>query len=220
MAGRRRWTAEDILDAAATLLRTDGTESFSVRKVAAALGTDSSSLYRHFRDKTELLRAVSDRVLKTAMEDFHAGGDWKQRITGIALRLRETFGEQPELAKIWGRYASSGAGSRHVMDEILQALQMSGLPDEKIPAYYHRIMLLLAALVVAEAMISTLTPDEYERGTELFRVAVLGATPEQFPALARFSRDLLPLGAERRAAFEEILSAQLAQIETGIPGRI
>ncbi|WP_408056282.1 hypothetical protein [Streptomyces mesophilus] len=35
-------------------------------------------------------------------------------------------------------------------------------------------------------------------------------------ALAHFARDLQPLGAERRAAFEELLAAQLAQIETAI----
>lgn len=217
MAGRRRWTDEDILDAAATLLRTEDADTFSVRKVAAALGTDASSLYRHFRDKTELLRALTDRVLKAAMDDCRADGDWKQRITGLALRLRETFGEQPELARIWGRYASGGAGSRQVMEDILQALQMSGLPDADIPTHYHRIVRLLAALIVSEAGIGTIAAAEYERGVELFRVTALGADPDRFPALARFSRDLQPLGAERRAAFEDILGAHLAQIEAKIP---
>lgn len=53
---------------------------------------------------------------------------------------------------------------------------------------------------------------------EQFRVAVLGADPERFPALAHFARDVRPLGADRRTAFEEILTAQLAHIEAGIPG--
>ncbi|GHJ39966.1 hypothetical protein Sm713_55750 [Streptomyces sp. TS71-3] len=47
---------------------------------------------------------------------------------------------------------------------------------------------------------------------ELFRVAVLGADPERFPALSHFARGIRPLGADRRAAFEEILTAQLAHI--------
>lgn len=75
-----------------------------------ALGTDSSSLYRHFRNKTELLRAVADRILAAAMEGYRPEGDWKQRITATALRLRESFGEHPQLAAVWGRYASGGAG--------------------------------------------------------------------------------------------------------------
>src|SRR3954447_6342623 len=118
MAGRRRWSTEEILDAAAELLRTSDAESFSVRRLAAALGTDSSSLYRHFRTKTELLRAVADRILLAAIDGYRPEGDWKQRITGLALCLREAFGEQPQLAAIWGRYASSGTESRLVIEEV------------------------------------------------------------------------------------------------------
>lgn len=216
MTGRRRWSTEEILDAAAELLRTGDADSFSVRKLAAGLGTDSSSLYRHFRSKTDLLRAVADRILLAAMDGYRPEGDWKQRITALALRVREAFGQQPELAAVWGRYASGGAGSRLVMEEVLQALRASGLPDEEIPARYHRIAVLIAALITSEAGVSTVTPEEREQGMELFRVAVLGADPERFPALAHFARDVRPLGADRDTAFEEILAAQLTHIENAI----
>jgi AcrR family transcriptional regulator len=217
MTGRRRWSTEEILDAAAELLRTGDADSFSVRKLAAVLGTDSSSLYRHFRSKTELLRAVADRILLAAMDDYRPEGDWKHRITSLALQVREAFVRQPQLAAVWGRYASSGAGSRLIMEEALHALRTSGLPDEEIPACYHRLAVLIAALVASEAGFSTLTPGEHEQGMELFRVAVLGADPERFPTLAHFARDVRPLGADRRAAFEEILAVQLAHIEAAIP---
>ncbi|MGW3497117.1 TetR/AcrR family transcriptional regulator [Streptomyces sp. NPDC001020] len=217
MTGRRRWSTEEILDTAAELLRTSDAESFSVRKLAAALGTDSSSLYRHFRNKTELLRAVADRILLAAMDGYRPEGDWKQRVTALALHLREAFGEQPQLATVWGRYGSGGTGSRLVMEELLEALRASALPDEEVPVRYHRIVILLASLIASEAGISTITPKEYEQGMEQFRVAVLGADPERFPVLAHFARDIRPLGADRRAAFEEILAAHLAHIEAEIP---
>ncbi|SOD63373.1 transcriptional regulator, TetR family [Streptomyces zhaozhouensis] len=213
MAGRRRWSSEEILDAAAELLRTSDAESFSVRKLAATLGTDSSSLYRHFRSRTELLRAVADRVLLASMDGYRAEGDWKRRITALALRLRDAFGRQPQLAAVWGRHASGGAGSRLVMEEVLSALRASGLPDEQIPVRYHRLAVLIASLIASEAGVSTITGDEHAQGMELFRVAVLGADPERFPALAHFARDIRPLGADRGAAFEDILAAQLAEIE-------
>jgi AcrR family transcriptional regulator len=216
MAGRRRWSSEEILDTAAELLRTSDAESFSVRKLAAALGTDSSSLYRHFRNKTELLRAVVDRILGGAMDDYRPEGDWRQRITATALRVREAFGQHPQLAAIWGRYGSGGAGSRLVMEEVLQALRASGLPDEEIPDRYHRLVILLVALIASEAGIGTLTSDEYEQGMEQFRVAVLGADPDRFPALAHFAREIRPLGVDRRAAFEDILAAHLDRIESTI----
>lgn len=217
MTGRRRWTIDEILDTAAELLRAGDAESFSVRKLAAALGTDSSSLYRHFRDKTELMRAVADRILAAAMDGYRPQGDWKQRITAVALRLRAIFGRHPQLAAVWGRYGSGGTGSRLVMEELLQALCASGLPEQEIPVCYHRIAVLLAALIAAEGGVGSITPEEYEQGMEQFRVAVLGADPDRFPALAHFARSVRPLGADRRAAFEEILAAQLTRIEAAIP---
>jgi AcrR family transcriptional regulator len=219
MTGRRRWSTEEILDAAAELLRTGDADSFSVRRLAAVLGTDSSSLYRHFRSKTELLRAVADRVLLAAMDGHRAEGDWKQRLTALALRVRDAFGTQPELAAVWSRYASSGAGSRMVMEEVLQALRASGLPDEEIPTRYHRVAVLIAALIAAEAGAGAVTPEEHEQGLELFRVAVLGADPGRFPALAHFAREVRPLGEDRRAAFADILAAQLADIEASVGAR-
>lgn len=219
MAGRRRWSTEEILDTAAELLRTGDTESFSVRKLAAALGTDSSSLYRHFRNKTELLRAVADRILVSAMDGYRPEGDWRQRLTATASRLRAAFGEHPQIAAIWGRYASGGAGSRIVMEEVLQALRASGLPDEEIPGRYHRLAILIAALIASEAGVSTVSPAEHEQGMEQFRVAVLGAAPEHFPALAHFAREVRPIGADREAAFEELLAAQLDRIEAAIPAQ-
>ncbi|MET7507196.1 helix-turn-helix domain-containing protein [Streptomyces albidoflavus] len=216
MTGRKRWSTEEILDAAAESLRTGDAESFSMRKLAGTLGTDSSSLYRHFRSKTELLRAVADRILLSAMDGYRPEGDWKERVTSVALRVREAFGRHPQLAAVWGRYASGGTGSRLVMEELLQALSASGLRDEEIPARYHRLVVLVAALVASEAAIGTVPPPEREQGLELFRVAVFGADPEHFPALTRFARDVLPLGADRGAAFEEILAAQLADIEGSV----
>ncbi|KUL73809.1 MULTISPECIES: TetR/AcrR family transcriptional regulator [unclassified Streptomyces] len=219
MAGRRRWSTEEILDAAADLLRTDDAESFSVRKLAAVLGTDSSSLYRHFRSRTELLRAVADRVLAAAMDGYRPEGDWRQRLTTLALRVREAFADQPQLAAVWGRYVSSGAGSRAVMEEVLQALRASGLPDEEVPTRYHRLAVLLAALVAAEAGGRLVSPKEHEEGMELFRVAVLGADPERYPALAHYAREVRPLGEDRDAAFDDLLTAQLDRIESAIPPR-
>ncbi|MEU8727830.1 MULTISPECIES: TetR/AcrR family transcriptional regulator [Streptomyces] len=217
MAGRRRWSTEQILDAAAELLLAGDAETFSVRKLAAALGTDSSSLYRHFRNKTELLRAVADRILLSAMDGYRPAGDWKQRLIAVALRLRDAFGQQPQLAAVWGRHGSGGTGSRLMMEEVLQSLRASGLPDHEIPARYHRFVVLIASLITAEGAFGGVGAEEYEQGMEQFRVAVLGADPERFPALAHFAREIRPLGADRVAAFEEILAAHLADIEAALP---
>ncbi|MFL6121308.1 TetR/AcrR family transcriptional regulator [Actinophytocola sp.] len=216
MAGRQRWSTQEILDTATELLRTGDTESFSMRQLAAALGTDSSSLYRHFRNKTELLLAVTDRILVTAMDGHRPEGDWRQRLTAVATRLWQAFGRHPQLAMIWGRYASIGTGSRQAMEEVLQALRASGLPDEAIPGQYHRLATLLVALVSSGAAAAANTPEQYEQKMESFRVTVLGADPERFPALTHFARELRPI-TFHRTTFDEIIAAHLDVVQAAIP---
>jgi AcrR family transcriptional regulator len=219
MTRRKRWSSDGILDMAALLLQGGDADTFSVRKLASSLGTDSSSLYRHYRSKTELLRAVGDRVLLAAMQDYRPEGEWMRRITDIAFRLRDSFAQQPQLATVWARYASSGAGSRAVMEALLQALQETGLPDERISVHYHRIVILLSALIASDGGIGTLTAQESQQGMELFRVAVLGAAPSEYPALAHFAREIRPLEADRQAAFADLLAAYLNQIRAEMDAR-
>ncbi|GAA3505428.1 hypothetical protein GCM10019016_125410 [Streptomyces prasinosporus] len=102
------------------------------------------------------------------------------------------------------------------MEEVLQALRAAGLPDQEIPAHYHRLAVLLVALISSDAGIGTVTPEERGQGLELFRVAVLGAAPGRFPALAHFARDVHPLSADRRTAFEDIVDAHLDHIESAV----
>ncbi|MFC4536769.1 hypothetical protein [Sphaerisporangium dianthi] len=54
--------------------------------------------------------------------------------------------------------ALSGDQSRKV--PALQALRASGLPDERIPARYHRMAVLIVALIASEAGVGTITPEE------------------------------------------------------------
>lgn len=82
---------------------------------------------------------------------------------------------------------------------------------------YHRVVILIFSLITAEGGFGAVGAEEYEQGMEQFRVAVLGADPDRFPTLAHFAREIRPLGADRGAAFEEILAAHLAHVEAAIP---
>lgn len=50
-----RTTARRILNAAAKLLATEGYASLSMRRVAASVGISQAAIYRHFKDKAELV---------------------------------------------------------------------------------------------------------------------------------------------------------------------
>lgn len=75
MAYPSKLTPERILQAALPLLESGGPEALNMRLLAAQLGVQASSLYRHYPDRTALLAAVEDHTtvaLHRAM--LQAGG--------------------------------------------------------------------------------------------------------------------------------------------------
>lgn len=57
----QRDTTARILDAASSLLVDSGYEALSMRKVAAMVGLSQAAIYRHYRDKAELVAAVVEK---------------------------------------------------------------------------------------------------------------------------------------------------------------
>ena len=56
---------EAIVDAALAILKSEGLEAMSMRRVAAALDTGAGSLYVYVAGRDGLLEAVFDRIVAT-----------------------------------------------------------------------------------------------------------------------------------------------------------
>lgn len=63
-------TRESVVAAARELIRLDGLEEFSLRRVARTLGVTAPALYAYVQSKRDLLRAVADAELAELSERF------------------------------------------------------------------------------------------------------------------------------------------------------
>jgi AcrR family transcriptional regulator len=61
--GRARLDRERILDAAEAIAQREGVGKLTIRRIGAELNADPTAIYRHFRDKQELLSELADRFL-------------------------------------------------------------------------------------------------------------------------------------------------------------
>ncbi len=57
----------EILDAAKRLFLTDGYEHATIRKIAAAVGVSSATLYLYFPDKDAILQAIAESTFETLL---------------------------------------------------------------------------------------------------------------------------------------------------------
>src|SRR5438270_803434 len=81
-------TREQIIDVATRAIRTaGGYEQMTIRSLAADLGVAPMSLYRHVRDKDDLLDEVVDRLLARAWKPRCDTSDWRAWVVEAADKL-------------------------------------------------------------------------------------------------------------------------------------
>jgi AcrR family transcriptional regulator len=82
-------TREAIVEAAMEIADAEGIDGVSIRRVAAALGARTMSLYTYIDSKNDLLDLMADRVAGELLITEELPGDWREAITLIARRERE-----------------------------------------------------------------------------------------------------------------------------------
>jgi len=90
-------TRNSIVLAALTIADTEGIAALSMRRVAAAIGTATMSLYRHVRNKEQLLALMVDRVFV----DYQpaAGADWRGSLEALCRLQWRAYQDHPWLAQ-------------------------------------------------------------------------------------------------------------------------
>src|SRR5437868_7356615 len=80
-------TRDRVCRAALELVDAEGLDALSMRRLGARLGVEAMSLYRHVRDKGDVLDAVQTAVLSDIeMRDLDPT-DWRSLLHGIAAGL-------------------------------------------------------------------------------------------------------------------------------------
>ena len=91
-----RLSREGIVDAALDLIDRAGLQGLTMRALAHELQADPMAVYRHVRDKDELLGAMCDRLL-VALEPVDPDQDWEPQLRRLAEQIRERFAARPAL---------------------------------------------------------------------------------------------------------------------------
>lgn len=105
---------EKIAAAAIEIVREEGNAALSMRKVAGRFGVDVAALYRHYRNKDELLAEIGRVASEMAALDLPIDGSWEERFIELCQAIRDRIVRYPEL----GLY---GGGSPWATPFIAQA---------------------------------------------------------------------------------------------------
>ena len=110
---------ELIRDTALELIDRDGLAEMSMRKLAAELGVQASSLYKHYPTKDDVLDAVASQVAREIdTSGFDRGDDWQDALAAWARSHRAALAAHPNLVP----YLATGPGRRDVSLRIADAV--------------------------------------------------------------------------------------------------
>ncbi|MFB7219250.1 TetR/AcrR family transcriptional regulator [Streptomyces sp. NPDC056227] len=88
---------EEVLEAAAALVRQHGPEALTMRKLAAELGTAVTSIYWHVGNRESLLDALVERTVQEMGAVRPTGRTPVARIVSVARGLRRELRARPHL---------------------------------------------------------------------------------------------------------------------------
>ncbi|MYW66619.1 TetR family transcriptional regulator [Streptomyces sp. SID8379] len=90
-------TREDVLAAAAGLVKQHGPEALTMRRLAAELGTAVTSIYWHVGNRESLLDALVERTVADLGEIRPRGTTPAERVVSVARTLRRQLRAHPHL---------------------------------------------------------------------------------------------------------------------------
>lgn len=143
----RRVTSDDVVDAAVAIVDREGVEALTIRAVAAACGLSPMGIYRHVRDKDDLLDRVVDAVLAEIAE-LEATGTWRDKVVALFGDCRRMLLDHPGVAWLCVSRPTPVAGVAGFYDRVLEAFGKGGFDGgEAVRAFDTLLMFLFGSVL-------------------------------------------------------------------------
>ncbi|MDX6725888.1 MAG: hypothetical protein QOK49_693 [Baekduia sp.] len=123
---RPRLDRELILDAAQAIVAKEGIGKLTMRRIGAELGADPTAVYRHFRNKHELLIELADRLFGIG-PDLDPGLSRRDMLRAELRYAMYRYRAHPDLAMLLAVQPDDTPSLQRIADRMLGLLAEMGL---------------------------------------------------------------------------------------------
>jgi AcrR family transcriptional regulator len=196
-----RLSQVQIIDAAQAIVERDGPDALTMRRVADELGSAPMSIYRHVRDKDELLVLLLDR-LAAALPRPQFSRDPRVRTQQACRAIRDGLAEHPWIVDVLAGGELIAPSILWLMEEIVAGFVACGLTEAQAADGYRAVW----QFTVGELIIRRGLDRVAAAGRRPFVIDVLTAVdPETLPTLAALRDHWMP--ARGRDSYDIGISA-------------
>ncbi|WP_370144467.1 TetR/AcrR family transcriptional regulator [Streptacidiphilus sp. EB129] len=183
-------TRDGIIATAVDVMRAEGLDRVTMRRLSQELDTGPASFYVYFRNTAELHAGILDELLaEVDLNPARTDGPWRDRVAAVLTSYLAVLIEHPSLARSALVARPSGA---HYLDlvEVLLALMSEGKVAPERAAWAVDLLLQYATATAAEQSAHRRSIDSQDEWDAL-AAALHGASPERHPHIAALGDDLL-----------------------------
>jgi AcrR family transcriptional regulator len=139
-----------VLAAALRLADEQGLPAVTMHAVARSLRVTPMALYRHVADKDALL----DGLVELLLTDYPlppADGTWEERLTAMAVGIRETARRHPAVFPLLLTRPAITPAATRVRDAVHAALRDAGLPSTEVARAERLLSTAILGFAASEA---------------------------------------------------------------------
>jgi AcrR family transcriptional regulator len=198
-----RLSRDAVIDAARVIVERDGIDALTMRSVARELGSSAMAIYRHVRDKDELLVLLLDR-LAAELPRPRFSRDPRQHVQEACRFMHDGLARYGWVVDVLAQGDLIAPEILWLIEEIVAGLMACGLSQSQAADGYRAIW----QFTVGELIIRRGLERTAALGRPPFVVDVLTSVdPERMPALASVREYWAP--ARDRDAYDIGLTALL-----------
>src|SRR5690242_15338213 len=172
-----------IVAAGLDVLRAEGIDGVTMRRVAAELDTGPASLYVYVRNRDDLLDRMFDAVATEV--DLGAAPDpkrWREQLEVLLTRVRDAMDRYPGIARVPLANIPVGRNSMRVAERVLALLRAGGV-DERNAAWFVDVVFLYVNAASLETSIYVSRAVDEDEVVARVRDAFAGLDPGEFPTM-------------------------------------
>lgn len=186
---------EVILEAAERIAVREGLDSLTFQALGAELGAHPTSMYRHFRDKDELMLALIDSLRdRSYLGALVPTGDWRDDLRLAARVVHEHYLRYPLFAQLMAARTTRSPREFFNMEYTLRALLDAGFGTEEALRYQRVFGNYVRSLSTIESAAHALPEDVQNEDELAWRLRYEQLDPEEFPAITSAGRPPLRIG--------------------------
>jgi AcrR family transcriptional regulator len=177
---------ELIIKAAFRVADSAGMDNLTFQALGRELSAHPTAIYRHFRNKDDLLLALIDALHEEALAHTPPPtDDWAHDLMQIAIHTHEAFLRHPRVGALVAARTARRENEFRSVERKLDCMRRAGLNDTDAARYYRVFADLVLSYSAMDASLASLSPEVRDADLRAWKTDYLTLPPDRYPNIAQ-----------------------------------